>query len=166
MTIGTRINKFENSAKQTVEEFNKLFKENKLDGFSNDMEVEIGDMIGPNERLVTVGGVEMKHDFNPGLGELGESFMNIGDITTNRELENEVMTEKEMELEPLEYMILQYLRGARSQFHTQIEIAGKLNKSVRRVRDIMHSLEERKIIEVKNITNIQRLKITVAEAWA
>lgn len=91
--------------------------------------------------------VEERHNFKPRF--------NTGD--------NFVMTRQEMELEPVHYFILQYLRGCEHDYHTQTEIGEKLNISVRSIRDNLHKMQELGII--KQEVSKQKTKITIDEKW-
>jgi len=165
MGIGTKIKKFEAMPEQNLKQFNEVFTDSTLTGNEN-AEVKIGPIVGPsNVRMLLVGGEEVVHKFTVAVF-LGREGRLIGEpTTTNAKLENEIMTEKEMGLEPVEYMMLQYLRGCQSSLHTQLEIADKLNKSVRGVRNTLKQMEEKEIITIVPLLNIHRLEINVNEVW-
>lgn len=180
MSIGLKIHKFEQSTEQTVETFNKIFPESKLN-FSADAEVEIGEIVGPEtRRVLLIDGKEIHHTFHSEVLmplDLPEDLVSDQDykrvflrkdntVITNANLENVVMSEEEMKLEPVEYVILQYLRGSQSPYHTQLEMAQRLNKSARGLRDVIRRMESKKMITVKNIVNHHRFYITVNEEWA
>jgi hypothetical protein len=175
MSIGQKINQFENAPEQTVSTFNDIFKDCQLLNFPQDAEVEIGEIIGPDlVRAIFVGGVKIKHTFVQEFiipldmpFDLRSVVMRKDNmLVTNEELENLEMTEEEMKLDPYEYIVLQYLRGCQSPYHTQLEMAKKLNKSARGLRTVLKRLESKKIIETKNIVNHQRIHIRITEDWA
>lgn len=192
MSIGQKILEFENALEQTVKTFNELFVECKIPSYiekedkkllvlTSD-EVEIGEIIGPDlVRKVYVNGVEVRHIFVPEFLmplDIPEEVMNgaknnrnifmrkENTLMTNEDLENTVMSDEEMKLDPMEYVLLQYLRGCQSPYHTQIEMADKLNKSRRGLRNVIRRLEEKNIIETKNIVNHHRIYIKINEEWA
>lgn len=51
--IGERLNLFEKHL-TTVQDFNKLFFESKLNGYDSNAEVEIGDLVRSDTRLLTI----------------------------------------------------------------------------------------------------------------
>jgi hypothetical protein len=68
-TLMDKINHFESLQCQTVEEFNKLFTA-KLENVPGDLEVEIGQVFGPDTcRWLSVGTLTVKHEFQPVTGE-------------------------------------------------------------------------------------------------
>lgn len=178
MSLGKKINEFEALPVQTLRQFNRVFEESCLEG-RDCAEVEIGEIIGPaNVRRLLVDGKEIVHTFNE-LDESTALLFGVEDrsmlvlresggatISTNAENENLVMQEREMALEPLEYMILQYLRGCTSPYHTQNEIAEKLGKSSRTVRTVLRDMEEKGILESSAVKSFHRIKITLKEEWA
>jgi biotin operon repressor len=166
MSLGKKINQFEALPEQTLKEFNAIFNKSPIEG-DGTSEVEIGEVLGPaTVRRVTIGNRSIAHRFNE-LDESAELILAKEGAfeETNAESENEVMTKKEMELEPLQYMLLQYLRGCTSQFHTQIEIAEKLGKSNRTIREAMRDMEGMGIFTVTSVKAIHRLKVVLTEEW-
>jgi hypothetical protein len=163
MNLINKINKFEAQPMQTVEVFNKLFTNCPIEGRDNTAEVEIGEILGPvHVRQLYVNGVAVPHSFES-MGELSEETRE--NVTTNENLDNVVITPKELELDPVEYVVLQYLRGCQSPYHTQIEIASKVNKSVRGIRDVLKRMESKEIITMKPLTGLQRISISITENW-
>ena len=59
-----KILRFENTTQNTVAEFNEIFPRNKLSQFLPNLEVEIGEPVGPDTtRKITVGGLTLNHSF-------------------------------------------------------------------------------------------------------
>lgn len=189
-----RINKFEALPEQTVAEFNKIFYDNQITQGRLEAEVEIGEILGPaNVRELIVDGVKTRHEFriHTNAPALYEAFLldvqgarsqgypkddyvktsapkvrrNMQEQQSNANLENLVLEDKEMKLEPIEYMLLQYFRGCQSVFHTQPEIASKISKSVRTIRDTLKRMEEKQILQTNVIPEIHKMAITVNEEW-
>lgn len=61
--IGDRVNQFDNASNTTVKEFNKLFKESPLNGYDENLEVEILDLKHALCYNVKVGNVITEHYF-------------------------------------------------------------------------------------------------------
>lgn len=188
MGIGNKIKEFEELPEQTLREFNRVFSGNELDFNPS---VEIGEIVGPaNVRKVLVDGKEVKHAFNTtvSLNDLIPMDAPLGDwsrdkecreeaeeerkkfhsngITTNAELENMIMTEAEMKLEPVEYKLLQYFRGCQSPYHTQDEIGGRLGITTRSLRDVMKRMEQKGIITTEIvIVSVSRTYVVINDEW-
>lgn len=182
MGIGVKISEFENSPEQDVKTFNKIFTDCPLNvnNYSPRAEVEIGPILGPEmRRELFVDGVKIEHTFREdfflpldlptnGAVKVFQNKRGSATVTTitNQNLENLVIEEKEFDLEPIEYMMLQYLRGCQSEYHTQPEIAGKLKRSLRGIRNCLKSMEQKNIIKVNNIPAHHKLHISINEDWA
>lgn len=178
MGIGEKIKLFESLPEQTVQKFNEVFPESILNvnKFNPTSEVEIDDIVGPeNRRHLYIDEERIVHTFEielPKILDENTSARNAvlmrkdGTLETNASLENMVMEEKEMELEPIEYVVLQYLRGCQNPYHTQVEIAAKLRRSSKGIRNVLKKMEEKQIIATKSIVNQQRMLITINEEWA
>lgn len=157
-----RINKFESLPRKTVQEFNKIFTEQKLDGFDLEDEVKIGEIFGPaNVRTLRIDGDEVQYAFSV----LNTEDLRYTDYETNENLENLVLEEKELELDPFEYKLLQYFRGCQSTFHTQVEIAAKMKKSLRGLRSALARMEQKKIISTEFIAKVGKTTVTINEEW-
>lgn len=192
-TLIDKINDFENG-EETVEKFNAIFLDNKLDGFKPDEVVTIGEPCSPETvRLVTVGNEKIRHDFKFVVGEVpfteGDVRENTGEWAARKAAglpfwrdkngnyaepktiyikgENTIMTDKEMKLKPIQYFLLQYLRGCENSFRSQTEIAEDLNIVVKTVRAQLQQLQELDVISITKpgIHNQSRLKIVVKEDW-
>jgi DNA-binding MarR family transcriptional regulator len=167
-----------------------------LEAVNADAEVEIGEVVGPdNVRRVLVDGKELIHSFklNSDYQSLLPQCVQTGDFTeelevrkealtlqkqklgltardaaieTNARLENLIITERELALEPSEYVLLQYLRGCQSPYHTQLEIAEKTRRAVRTVRKALKSLEKSKAIRIEMIASMHRMAVFVNEDWS
>lgn len=166
LSLIERFDKLESLPRSTVTEFNKLFPERPIDyialGFDLNDEVEIGRIIGPDfVRLLKVDGKEIEHAFNT----LSKDERVRAEFETNANLENLLLPEKELELDPFEYKLLQYFRGCQSIYHTQLEIAVKIRKSLRRVRAVIEKMEEKKIISTEYIPKVAKTTIIVNEEW-
>lgn len=165
MNIGNKIHKFEELPEQKLKQFNEVFEFSPLEGRDED-EVEIGDVLGPaTTRIVYVNGKPVKHCFLP-VYPFGEERGFVKELATNEQLENQIMSEEEMKLEPIEYVVLQYLRGCQSPYHTKLEIAGKLNKSAKNIGTVLRGLEEKNIVTTRSIPSMHKIEITLTEEWA
>lgn len=174
-TLIDKLNLFENSANQTVAQFNKIFIGNELSTGNLEDEVVIGEIVGPEDvRILTVGNTKLEHSFTvtvqtmPGiervsLDKTGRLAVQVH--TSNENLENLILEEKEMEMEPIEYVLLQYFRGSQSPYHTQVEIAARLRKSARGIRGVLKRMEEKQIIKQKNDPTVHKILVTVNEEW-
>lgn len=166
LSLIERFDKLESLPRSTVTEFNKLFPERPIDyialGFDLNDEVEIGRIIGPDfVRLLKVDGKEIEHAFNTHKDER----VTREEFETNEKLENLLLPEKELELDPFEYKLLQYFRGCQSIYHTNLEIAVKIRKSLRQVRTVIERMEQKKIIATEYIPKVAKTTITVNEEW-
>lgn len=193
-TLIDKINQFESLPKQTVFHFNKIFVGNELSEGNLSDEVTIEDIAGPaNVRFLTVGDKRIKHEFNITKNEEfspieesneeprlkpqakkarfkfvqsnGTSYLTRKKLSDNETAENLVLEDREMQLDPIEYMVLQYLRGCVSVYHTQVGIASRLNKSDRGIRNVLNRMEEKNIIKVKSLPNHHRIEVKIAEEW-
>lgn len=174
MTLIDKILAFENAPEQTVCEFNKIFHSDGLTFGNLEDEVAIGKPLGPvNVRALTVGGKEYAHSFSipqtlslPG-GNDHIAFSEKGalTVTTNDQLENSILEEKEMEMDSFEYKLLQYFRGSESPYHTQEGIALRLKVSARGVRNVLKRMEQGGIIKTQNVAKLHRMYITIQDEW-
>jgi hypothetical protein len=165
MKIGNKIHQFEALPEHKLKLFNQVFEFSPLEGQDDD-EVEIGDILGPaTTRVVYVNGKPVKHSFEP-VYPFGDERMYVKELETNEELSNQIMSEEEMKLEPIQYMLLQYLRGCQRPFHTKLEIADKLNKSAKNIGTVLRGLEERNVLKTRSIPSMHKLEITLNEEWA
>lgn len=163
MSIGKKINEFEAQPEQILSVFNQVFAQYlpaPVIGLDN-AEVEIGEIVGPaNVRKLLINGEEVVQEFR------NVNQRNWDDIDSSEEGENTVISDKEIaQLEPIEYMTLQYLRGCQSQYHTQRKISENLNKSIRNMREVFKRLENKGVIEVKNIPSKHKMLVTINEEW-
>jgi len=169
-TIIDKINKFENLPRQTVAEFNLIFTEQALEASSEAL-VEIGAILGPvNRRELRVGGISLPYDFHIPTEDpyspnrLG--YVKKGtDDDTNANLENTMLEERELEMDPFEYFLLQYFRGSLSNIHTQSEIAARIKKSAKGVGNVIRRMEENGIIEVVPTKLQSKIEVIVKEEW-
>lgn len=173
MTLIDKIGAFENAPAQTLCEFNKIFHSDGITFGNLEDEVVIGKILGPvNVRSIFIGGKEYSHTFDitSSVHMPGESYVNFDEkgvtsVTTNENLKNDFLTEQEMEMNPFEYMLLQYFRGAQSPYHTQEEIAVKLRKSSRGIRNVLRRMEEGGIITTQIVPKLHRMHVTITEDW-
>lgn len=186
-TLIDKIKEFE-SGTETVESFNTIFNNCQITDQDLDSVITIGTPVSPETvREVTINGITFRHDFKPVMQSIapvegdikfwneyvphnkrGVLFTkdNNPSVKIVYNTENIVMTEKEMGLEPIHYFILQYLRGCENPYHTQQEIANKLNLVVRTIRDQLHKMVELNIITTsKDISNKTKTKILIKEEW-
>ncbi len=165
-TLIDKINTFENLPQQTVENFNSIFPQTPILFGKNSDEVEIGKILGPvNMRELRVGEEITKHLFSIVTTTTVTSANKSGEYDVNGTLRNNVMEEKEMELDPFEYKLLQYFRGSPSTFHTQKEIAEKLKISLRNVQSIIKRMKERGLVSAEHLVSIHKMEIVVNEEW-
>ena len=61
-TLGTRINLFDNNLTTDVESFNMLFPECPIVGFEKYLNVEIGEIVTANTRLLNIEGTIITHN--------------------------------------------------------------------------------------------------------
>ena len=180
-TLIDKINAFENLPEQTVYHFNKLFPSSEITSGNLQDEVTIGIPTGPeNVRSLLVNGGEVFHLFHiNSISDNEEIQLPLGRSNavtyvrvarkvaeTNEGTENTILDEDEMKLEPLHYLLLQYFRGCASPYHTQPEIANKLSRSVRAIRDNMKAMDQLNIISIDKSSEHNRMKIAVNEDWA
>ncbi len=166
-TLIDKINKFESLRTQNVFEFNKIFIGSEITQGRLEWEVVIGDILGPeNVREVFVNAVSTRHVFviQTGVPTLSSEF-NFLDKGKGDFRLNSVLEEKEMELEPVEYMMLQYFRGCQNTLHTQVEIALKLKKSSKGIRNSMKSMEKKNILKAEVIPQLHKIAVTINEDW-
>jgi hypothetical protein len=184
-TLIDKINYFENG-EETVEVFNNIFPECRLEGYYNFANVVIGEPCSPEtsrQVYINVEGNEItiRHNFKPKMELVAPTsedvkFRNEHFVPKVERQEastkifynevNTVMSEKEMRLRPVHYYILQYLRGCENTYQTRTEIAEKLNICIRSVRNNLNEMEEEGIIKFHDIrTHQPKTVIMINEEW-
>ncbi len=175
-SFGKKIQQFENSQDQSIRGFNELFIDAPLKGFSLKCEVEIGDILGPDtRRVVYVDGVPVTHDFRREEGGFDEvTTENTGPkgyvrkldgLRTNKNTENFLITDKEVNLGPIKYFILQYLRGSENPYHNVNELIARLKLSKQTINKHLKELSNLGVISVTPEVK-SRTKIVVTEEGA
>lgn len=169
-SFGKKIQKFENSEDQSVRGFNEMFSEAPLKGLSLKCEVEIGDVLGPDtRRVVYVDGVPVTHDFMREEGGVDDVTTDdtagpkgyvrkLDTLVTNKNTDNFFITDKEVDLGPIKYFIMQYLRGSENPYHNVNELVTRLKLSKQTVNKHLNELTTLGVIsvtpEVKSRTRI------------
>lgn len=186
-TLIDKINYFENG-QETVENFNNIFPECRLEGYYNFANVAIGEPCSPETaRLVHINvegnEITIRHNFKPKMELVAPTSEDVkfrneyvapsktastgersSKVVYNEE--NSVMTAKEMGLRPVHYYILQYLRGCENTYQTRTEIAERLNICIRSVRNNLNEMQEEGIIEFLDIkTHQPKTVIVINHEW-
>lgn len=191
MNLIEKINRFEETS-QSVECFNLIFENCPLVSFSESAYVEIG---SPGDtdtrRYVTVGNKTFLHDFSYKERTLGDELyeelleerraertQKVNQKRRRAELgkpekpeldkpgDNLVLSVKELELlNAGQYLLLQYLRGCRSNYVTLTNVGAHLGLSRKTIKKDLQHLTQCGILEVEEVKRVNALKITIEENW-